>query len=114
VSTISRYSNRRVLRNNHEIYQSYFDERGIKQFIQYNSPNLSFPTKEQIATFTTKTHLVNNSDRLSTLAFDYYEDATLWWVIAWFNKKPGDFAIRPGDVLYIPFPLEHILATFGY
>jgi len=36
----------------------------------------------------------------------------LWWVIAWFNKTPTEFHLKPGVALAIPKPLETILTIF--
>jgi hypothetical protein len=42
-------------------------------------------------------------DRLDTLALDFYEDSTLWWIIASANDVPGGkFAFEPGTILRIP------------
>jgi|10_taG_2_1085330.scaffolds.fasta_scaffold01891_7 nucleoid-associated protein YgaU len=114
MSIISRYTNRRIFKNKREEYQSYFDDRNRKSIRQYNSPSLPYPTKEDIADLNLVTHIYKSTDKLANLAAYYYSDPTLWWVIAWFNKKPGEFAIKPGEALYIPFPLEYILASYGY
>jgi hypothetical protein len=52
-------------------------------------------------------------DRLDTLAFDYYEDSTLWWIIASANNIHGaKFAFEPGTVLRIPQNYIQILRNF--
>jgi hypothetical protein len=52
-------------------------------------------------------------DRLDTLAFDFYEDATLWWIIASANNIHGaKFAFEPGTVLRIPQNYIQILRNF--
>ena len=53
-------------------------------------------------------------DRYHKLAEAYYGDATYWWVIAWFNKKPTESHISPGDVIRIPTSLGSILSAMGY
>ena len=35
-------------------------------------------------------------------------------LIAFFNQKPTEFHVNPGDVIYIPVPLEAILYSIGY
>lgn len=40
------------------------------------------------------THVVSSSDRIDLLADRYYQDARLWWVIAWAN----DLDILPTDM----------------
>jgi hypothetical protein len=52
-------------------------------------------------------------DRLDTLAFDFYEDSTLWWIIASANNIHGaKFAFEPGTVLRIPQNYIEILTNF--
>jgi hypothetical protein len=42
-------------------------------------------------------------DRLDLIAFDFYGDSTLWWVIAMANDIPGDSMYPPmGFQLRIP------------
>lgn len=42
-------------------------------------------------------------DRLDTLANDFYNDSTYWWIIASANNIHGaKFAFEPGTVLRIP------------
>ena len=52
-------------------------------------------------------------DRLDTLAYDFYEDSTLWWIIASANNIHGaKFAFEPGTVLRIPQNYIEILTNF--
>ena len=42
-------------------------------------------------------------DRLDLLAFDFYGDTSMWWIIASANELPGDsLYIEPGTQLRIP------------
>lgn len=48
-------------------------------------------------------------DRLDNLAQQYYQDVTLWWVIARVNNiGKGTFVLEPGKQLRIPYPLSYI------
>ena len=48
-----------------------------------------------------------SNHRLDILAYEYYEDQTLWWVIARANNLgKGSFMIPPGIRLRIPFPVD--------
>ena len=48
-----------------------------------------------------------SSQRLDILAYDYYQDQSLWWVIARANNLgKGTFNIPPGRRIRIPFPLD--------
>jgi len=50
-------------------------------------------------------------DRLDSLAFSYYSDATLWWVIAMANNNATKGALypTPGTQLRIPTDLNEVL-----
>lgn len=52
-------------------------------------------------------------DRLDTLAYDFYDDSTYWWIIASANNIHGaKFAFEPGTVLRIPQNFIEILRNF--
>jgi nucleoid-associated protein YgaU len=49
-------------------------------------------------------------DRLDLIAFDFYGDAELWWLIASANSLPGDSLVpTPGTQLRIPVNVRAIL-----
>lgn len=50
-------------------------------------------------------------DRLDSLAFSYYNDATLWWIIAAANNNitKGALYPAPGTQLRIPTDLNGVL-----
>ena len=44
-------------------------------------------------------------DRLDNLAYKYYKDTTLWWVIAEANKiGKGSLFVKPGQRIRLPNP----------
>ena len=53
-------------------------------------------------------------DRLDSLAYSYYNDATLWWVISMANNNitKGALYPAPGTQLRIPTNLNGILQLF--
>ena len=53
-------------------------------------------------------------DRLDSLAYSYYRDATLWWVIAAANNNATKGALypTPGAQLRIPTDLNSVLNLF--
>ena len=53
-------------------------------------------------------------DRLDSLAYSYYNDATLWWVIAMANNNATKGALypAPGTQLRIPTNLNGVLQLF--
>ena len=54
-----------------------------------------------------------SSDRLDILASKYYNDKTLWWIIATANKlNDASLSITPGTQMRIPSNLSKILNDF--
>lgn len=53
-------------------------------------------------------------DRLDLFAYQYYNDATLWWVISMANNNitKGFMFPEPGTQLRIPTDLNAVLALF--
>lgn len=52
-------------------------------------------------------------DRLDTLAFDFYKDSTLWWIIAAANNiHNSPFAFEDGTILRIPQNYIQILSNY--
>jgi hypothetical protein len=54
-------------------------------------------------------------DRLDSLAYSYYQDSTLWWIIAMANNNATNGALypEPGTQLRIPTNLSSILQQFN-
>ena len=88
----SRYRNTQIIDNK---YQSTFD----------------FPSVDwsKISTFSIR---ITDSDRMDILAAKYFNDGTLWWVIALINDIawPWDFA--SGQIIKIPVDVSEILKFF--
>ena len=89
------------------------DKRGVRQVEQYLTPVTPQLTLDRRLTLDTVTHVWKTGDRLYKMASQYYGDATLWWLIAWYNEKPTDSHFVLGDTLYIPFPLGRVLAYYN-
>ena len=52
-------------------------------------------------------------DRLDLIAYNFYEDSSLWWIIAIANALPGDSVYPPiGAQLRIPVNPQNIVATY--
>ncbi len=52
-------------------------------------------------------------DRLDLIALDFYQDQSLWWVIASANALPGDSLYPPiGVQLRIPTDIKTILDNY--
>jgi nucleoid-associated protein YgaU len=54
-------------------------------------------------------------DRLDSLAYQFYRDATLWWIIAMANNNAtkGLMFPEPGTQLRIPTDLNVVLTSFN-
>jgi phage tail protein X len=53
-------------------------------------------------------------DRLDTLAYQYYRDASLWWIIASANNlHDAPFGLKDGTILRIPQNYLQILNNFN-
>jgi hypothetical protein len=53
-------------------------------------------------------------DRLDTLAYSYYRDSTLWWIISIANNNitKGSIFPEPGTQLRIPTNLNAVLSLY--
>lgn len=69
-------------------------------------------TVEERRKYTTRTVIWQRNTRLFKLAFEFYGDSKLWWIIGWFNQKPTDSHFFVGDEVLIPFPLDEIYERF--
>ena len=107
---MARYLNRQIIKNDTEQYRSFRDERGVKHIRHYSSPDIIFPTEEQIKSLDIKGHIWTFGDRLYKLATTYYSDPKLWWVIALYNNKPTESHIEIGENIYIPLPAEEAIS----
>lgn len=47
-------------------------------------------------------HVVSDVDRIDLIAYKYYRDVKLWWVIAEFNNITNPLELHSGTVLRIP------------
>ena len=53
-------------------------------------------------------------DRIDNLAFEYYNDVTLWWIIAQANGLgKGTLAIPAGKQIRIPMDTDKIIGDFN-
>ena len=108
-----RYFNQEIFTNMHTAYRRYLESRGKKDIIQYMTPRLKHPTEEDSLSFNTVNHIWKSGDKYYKLANQHYNDPTMWWVIALYNQKPTEFHMVPGDIVYIPTPLETVLYYVG-
>lgn len=107
-----RYNNRAVIDNEEEIYQDLIKSRGQTKIIQFSSPTLTYLTPRQRRNLINEKHIWTVGDRYWKLATQYYKDPSLWWLIAWYNRKPTEAFLKLGDPVVIPLPLERVLKLY--
>ena len=59
--------------------------------------------------------ITNVGDRLDNLAYSYYNDATLWWIISVANNNITNGALypEPGTQLRIPTNVSNIVELYN-
>lgn len=93
---------------NTPVIQDYKDGVLVKH---HAFPN--FPKPEEVLQNTTiDEYIWKSGDRYSALAFRFYGDVRLWWVIAWFNKTPLESSLQSGDIIVIPRNVDYIVSLF--
>ena len=54
-----------------------------------------------------------DGEKLEGLAYKYYQDTSLWWIIAGGNNiRNGSFALDPSEKIRIPRNIQPILEDF--
>ena len=108
----SRYSDRRIFRNDDTIYQDMLENRALKFFRQNESAHYKPLSAARMRKLTQVQEVWDTATRLSNLAAKHYGDPTYWWVIARFNNKPTDAHFSVGEPVRIPLPRELILKYY--
>jgi nucleoid-associated protein YgaU len=110
---MSRYTNEKIVNNDSDFYSPLLEKRGLKSIAQLRTVVLKNPEIFERAGLETDTYIWKYGDRYYKLAFEYYNDPKLWWIIAWYNGYPTEANIKIGDVIDIPLSLEEIIQTLG-
>ena len=108
-----RYNGTKIIINDNELYENLLEERGLTKIRQYTTHTLPYPTAQQISRMALAQHVWGIGDRFYKLAHHYYGDATLWWVIAWFNQTPTEAHLNQGDVVHICLDLQELMNVLG-
>lgn len=101
------------IENRDGIYQEFFNKLGHKKIDHLDlilfgdAMNSNFLSKISI-----KKRTYTSTEKLFKIASKEYGDPRYWWILAWFNGRPTDFDYKPGDVIYIPHPLEEVLLQY--
>ena len=109
-----RHGTENIFTNMNEFYEEFMDKRGLSRITQYATPRLPPLTAKIRRKFTTTRHIWKMGDKYYKLADQYYGDPRLWWVIAWYNQRPSEGMFKIGQAVYIPQPLNKVLAFFNY
>ena len=110
---MSRYKHRLVGYNNHELYQSHLEARDIVAIDQYITPTLIYPETSAFNLISFIPHTWSYRDKYYQLANRYYNDPSLWWIIAQYNQAPTEQHLVEGQVLRIPYPLSAVYSYLG-
>jgi hypothetical protein len=93
--------------------------------MRYNNPEIKFTTSGKryykrktypsIPFSDTDVYVITTiGDRLDSLAYNYYKDAELWWIISIANNNStnGSMFPQPGTQLRIPTNLSYVMNLF--
>lgn len=79
----------------------------------FNSTTIPQPKRKILNAATDINHLLKIGERLDNLAFKYYDDPTLGWVIMCANPDfDNEFDIPFGTNLRIPYPLQRVFDSW--
>ena len=109
----SRNERREIVINKSDIYKKKRIEKNLNFFRHYTSTRMTKVTPNEISDLTVLDHIWTLGDRYYKLAHKYYGDVNLWYLIAWFNRKPTDAHVNYGDIIHIPMPLEKIIYLYN-
>jgi nucleoid-associated protein YgaU len=95
------------------MYNRLFKRRQVKFIAHYETPSYEPSDEDEYADVGVVMHTWSHGDRYSKLADIYYNDPTLWWIIARFNQKPTESHLNLGDTIMIPTDIESTFEFFG-
>ena len=94
-----------IFTNPDDIYIDFRNKTGTDAIRHFGLMPYGDPAQESfLSEIEILQHIYSVADSMSKLAYKHYGDATLWWVIAWFNSKPTEFHCKIGDTILIPTP----------
>ena len=109
-----RYESRKRGLNESELYEEFFDERGVKRITHYRTPKFPKLTSGVRSRFASLQHRWKLGDSYWKLASKHYGDPKLWWVLAWYNEKPTENHVDVGGIIFIPKPVEEVVSYFHF
>lgn len=108
-----RNERREIVINKSDFYKKKREEKNLNFFRHYSSLRMSRVTPSDVSDLTVIDHVWSLGDRYHKLAHKYYGDVNLWYLIAWFNRKPTDGHVKLGDTIHVPMPLEKIIYLYN-
>ena len=106
---MSRYNGQKILHNSQEQFEEQFERRDVKKIDHYAIKRLSYPSRKDDEEISYYRYIWKPQDKFYRLAAEFYNDPTLWWVIAQYNQTPTEQHLKEGQIIKIPFPLGRIL-----
>ena len=110
---MSRYNNREFFLNDDSLYKKALKKRNVSGIVHYSTAFFPEITEEEYTNIGSVQHVWKLGDRYSKLAESHYDDPTMWWVIALFNRKPTESHLEVGDLVFIPIPLDSAMEIVG-
>ena len=99
-----------VIENDDSVYKDFIRKLGVKKIDHISLILFGDPMNSEFLNDISITkHVYSTGDKMSKIAYKHYGDASLWWVVAWFNGRPTDFHCNVGDTLLVPHPIEEVL-----
>ena len=81
------------------------DKSGIRVYATTYYPQIPIENSDKFV-------MSKVGDRIDVLAYKFYGDVTLWWIIAKANGIKGKTALEPGIPLRIPGNITSIIENF--
>ena len=110
---MARFRNRKIGLNDFFKDDELFTNRGVEKITQYVTPKFKNPTQKELDKIPFDVYYWSVGDRYFKLAQKYYNDQSLWYLIALFNKKPTEAQIKAGDEIRIPTDVRLALEIIG-
>ena len=108
-----RNERRDIVINKSKIYKLKREEKNLNFFRHYSGLKLNKVLPSDVSELTVVDHIWTIGDHFYKLAYQYYGNVDLWYLIAWFNRKPTDGHVNYGDTIHIPLPLEKVIYLYN-
>lgn len=105
----NRYKDTRKLLNNSQLYKQVFNQKNVKNILQYTTFDFNNLKNLQDYNLDTILHTVEPNDSLFMISQKYYGSPEYGWLICYTNLISNELLIKTGDILTIYIPLETLL-----